>query len=169
MSGESSREPSKSFPIPSPVVIRRIGDRFRASVRDFADLNKIEVVRFGKGDRKIEIMTPIWLAGYDQPVGGGGDRVGGGVPMSHHVHHHGSTSWWGRRTSAGRANPHLCSHLRPRVTANRISDLVILKQSTMTFHRSASLKLPASHRFRSASISATVPSVLNPRNRDSIR
>jgi hypothetical protein len=47
----------RGFPIPSPVVVGRIGDRFRDAVRRFAALNHIPVVRFVKGDRKIAVMT----------------------------------------------------------------------------------------------------------------
>ncbi len=42
------------FPIPSPAVIEKIGTRFRRSVEDFAKANDVPLVRFGKGDRKIE-------------------------------------------------------------------------------------------------------------------
>jgi hypothetical protein len=47
---------SRGFPIPSPAVISRIGDGFRRAVRSFADSNQIPMVKFGKGDRKIEKM-----------------------------------------------------------------------------------------------------------------
>ena len=46
------------FPIPSPVMVGRIGDQFRCSVRSFADANQIPMIKFGKGDRKIEKMKP---------------------------------------------------------------------------------------------------------------
>ena len=46
------------FPIPSPAVIEKIGKRFRRAVEDFAKLNTVPLVRFGKGDRKIEVMRP---------------------------------------------------------------------------------------------------------------
>jgi hypothetical protein len=49
---------SRGFPIPSPAVVARIGDAFRRSVRSFADNNQIPMVKFVKGDRKIETMTP---------------------------------------------------------------------------------------------------------------
>jgi len=49
---------ARGFPIPSPAVVARIGDRFRQSVRSFADANKIAMVGFRKGDRKIEKMKP---------------------------------------------------------------------------------------------------------------
>jgi hypothetical protein len=45
-------------PIPSPALFNSIGNRFRASVRDYTADNHIPVVRFGKGDRKIEVMRP---------------------------------------------------------------------------------------------------------------
>ena len=48
----------RGFPIPSPAVVGRIGDRFRQAVRSFADNNQIPMVIFRKGDRKVEIMTP---------------------------------------------------------------------------------------------------------------
>ena len=48
----------RGFPIPSPVVVGRIGDQFRRSVRSFADANQIPMIKFGKGDRKIEKMKP---------------------------------------------------------------------------------------------------------------
>ena len=48
----------RGFPIPSPVVVARIGDRFRRAVRSFADSNRIRVIKFAKGDRKIEKMKP---------------------------------------------------------------------------------------------------------------
>ena len=34
---------SRGFPIPSPVVVGRIGDQFRRSVRSFVDANQIRV------------------------------------------------------------------------------------------------------------------------------
>jgi len=46
----------RGFPIPSPAVVNRIGERFRDAVRRFADSNRIPVVRFKKGDRKIDVM-----------------------------------------------------------------------------------------------------------------
>ncbi|WP_347350674.1 hypothetical protein [Intrasporangium sp.] len=49
---------SRGFPIPSPAVVARIGDRFRASVRSFAENNRIPLVKFGRGERKIERMRP---------------------------------------------------------------------------------------------------------------
>jgi hypothetical protein len=46
------------FPIPSPAVIEKIGTRFRRSVEDFTKANDVPLVRFAKGDRKIEVMRP---------------------------------------------------------------------------------------------------------------
>ena len=46
------------FPIPSPAVVNRLGERFRTAVDVFAKTNGIPVVRFGKGDRKVEVMRP---------------------------------------------------------------------------------------------------------------
>src|SRR5215207_9372953 len=47
---------SRGFPIPSPAVISRIGDGFRRAVCSFADSNRIPMVRFGRGERKIDRM-----------------------------------------------------------------------------------------------------------------
>ena len=66
----------RGFPIPSPVVVGRIGDQFRRSVRSFADANQIPMIKFGKGDRKIEKMTPH-LARQERPAGPGWRRSGG--------------------------------------------------------------------------------------------
>ena len=43
-------------PIPSPAIMEKIGTAFRRSVRSFADANGVPVLRFAKGDRKIEVM-----------------------------------------------------------------------------------------------------------------
>ena len=45
-------------PIPSPAIFDKIGSRFRRDVARFAEVNDIPVVRFAKGDRKIEVMRP---------------------------------------------------------------------------------------------------------------
>ncbi|UQX13417.1 hypothetical protein [Candidatus Mycobacterium methanotrophicum] len=45
-------------PIPSPAILEKIGAAFRGAVDRFAADNHIPVVRFGKGDRKIEVMRP---------------------------------------------------------------------------------------------------------------
>ena len=46
------------FPIPSPALLERIGLRFRKAVTEFAAEGGIPVVRFAKGDRKLEVMRP---------------------------------------------------------------------------------------------------------------
>ena len=46
------------YPIPSPVVFNQIGERFRRAVGDFADRERIPVVRFAKNDRKADVMGP---------------------------------------------------------------------------------------------------------------
>lgn len=43
-------------PIPSPAIFEKIGLAFRKSVAEFAQDGHIPVVRFGKADRKIEVM-----------------------------------------------------------------------------------------------------------------
>ncbi len=44
------------YQIPSPAILEKIGTAFRKAVDRFAADNKIPVVRFGKNDRKIEVM-----------------------------------------------------------------------------------------------------------------
>ena len=87
------------FPIPSPAVLERIGLGFRKAVTEFAVEHDIPVVRFGKGERKVEVMRPyldrlvragrsgvaaIGVAQEFQRVFTGityhGDEGGGGVP-----------------------------------------------------------------------------------------
>jgi hypothetical protein len=50
------------MPIPSPALMEKIGTRFRRSVESFASSNGIPWVRFGKGDRKIDVMQPYLAA-----------------------------------------------------------------------------------------------------------
>jgi hypothetical protein len=45
-------------PIPSPAIFEKIGLAFRKAVAQFAQDDHIPVVRFGKADRKIEVMRP---------------------------------------------------------------------------------------------------------------
>ena len=46
------------FPIPSPAILEKIGLRFRREVAEFAAGNDIPVIRFAKGERKLEVMRP---------------------------------------------------------------------------------------------------------------
>jgi hypothetical protein len=46
------------YPIPSPAILEKIGTAFRKAVERFVADNKIPVVRFGKNDRKIDVMRP---------------------------------------------------------------------------------------------------------------
>ena len=45
-------------PIPSPAIMEKIGTAFRAAVDRFATGYHIPVVRFGKDDRKVDVMRP---------------------------------------------------------------------------------------------------------------
>jgi hypothetical protein len=45
-------------PIPSPALMEHIGTRFRRSVESYASANGIPWVRFGKDDRKVDVMQP---------------------------------------------------------------------------------------------------------------
>jgi hypothetical protein len=44
------------FPVPSPAILEKIGTAFRRAVSRFAEDEHIPVVRFGKNDRKIDVM-----------------------------------------------------------------------------------------------------------------
>ncbi len=46
------------YPIPSPAIMEKIGTAFRRGVRSFAQANQVPIVKFGKGDRKQEVMRP---------------------------------------------------------------------------------------------------------------
>src|SRR6266446_8766778 len=46
------------MPIPSPALMEKISTRFRRSVESFASANGIPWVRFGKDDRKADVMAP---------------------------------------------------------------------------------------------------------------
>jgi len=43
-------------PIPSPAIMEKIGTRFRRSVKAFAEADRIPIVRFSRGDRKLDVM-----------------------------------------------------------------------------------------------------------------
>ena len=68
---------------PDPVAGDHGEDRHRVppTVKEFAEAEHIPVVRFGKDDRKIDVMRPLpGRAGRHRPVRGGRDRGGAGVP-----------------------------------------------------------------------------------------
>ena len=46
------------FPILSPAIMEKIWLRFRKEVAEFARDNDIEVIRFAKGEHKLEVMRP---------------------------------------------------------------------------------------------------------------
>jgi hypothetical protein len=47
-------------PIPSPAIMSKMGDRFRAAVTAFAEGNDIPIVRFNSDDRQIDLVRPLW-------------------------------------------------------------------------------------------------------------
>ena len=53
-------------PIPSPALMDQIGQRFRHAVDTFTEANHIPVVRFGKGQRKVDVMRPLMRAAAAQ-------------------------------------------------------------------------------------------------------
>jgi hypothetical protein len=48
-----------SYPIASPALFEKIGTRFRDDVRRFTADHGVPMVRFKKGDRKIDVMRPL--------------------------------------------------------------------------------------------------------------
>src|SRR4051794_16296805 len=50
------------YPIPSPAIMERIGTSFRRAVNGFGQDHHIPLVRFGKDDRKIDVMRPYVAA-----------------------------------------------------------------------------------------------------------
>ncbi|MQB02289.1 MAG: hypothetical protein GEU78_18985, partial [Actinobacteria bacterium] len=44
------------YPIPSPAIFEKIGTAFRRSISAFAEAEHVPLVRFRKGDRKIDVM-----------------------------------------------------------------------------------------------------------------
>ncbi len=46
--------------IPSPAIMTKIGDRFRAAVTAFAESEGIPVLRFKGDDRQIDMVRPYW-------------------------------------------------------------------------------------------------------------
>jgi hypothetical protein len=46
------------LPVPSPALFDKIGQKFRRSVASFAEANHIPWVKFGKDDRKADVMAP---------------------------------------------------------------------------------------------------------------
>ena len=70
------------MPIPSPALMEQ--DRARGSAGRWTPSpmpNGIPWVKFGKDDRKIDVMPPyLEAAGRHRAVRGGGDRRGAGVP-----------------------------------------------------------------------------------------
>jgi hypothetical protein len=46
------------FPIPSPAILEKIGLRFRRAVDEYAADHDMPVIRFAKGERKLQVMRP---------------------------------------------------------------------------------------------------------------
>jgi hypothetical protein len=76
------------FPIPSPAILERLGLRFRKAVVEFAAEHNIPVIRFARGQRKLEVRRPhvdhVIRAGRSEVAVIGG---GSGVPAGVHRHH----------------------------------------------------------------------------------
>ncbi len=52
----------RGFPIPSPAALGKIGDGFRQAMARYAEANGIPWIKFGKGDRKIDVIRPYLRA-----------------------------------------------------------------------------------------------------------
>jgi hypothetical protein len=49
----------RGFPIPSPAAVGKNGNAFRRAIEGYACANGIPLIRFAKGDRKIEVVRPL--------------------------------------------------------------------------------------------------------------
>jgi hypothetical protein len=70
----------RGMPIASPAVFDQIGARFRDGIRRYAQANRIPVVKFRRGDRKVEVMRPRRAVGVEAdlaqcPASGRRDRL----------------------------------------------------------------------------------------------
>jgi hypothetical protein len=54
------------MPIPSPALLEKISQRFRRPVESFAEANGIPWVKFGKEDRKADVMAPYLKKAAEQ-------------------------------------------------------------------------------------------------------
>ncbi len=52
----------RGFPIPSPAALGRNGNAFRKAIEGYALASGIPLIRFGKGDRKIDVVRPLLAA-----------------------------------------------------------------------------------------------------------
>ena len=50
----------RGFPIPSPALLGKIGQRYTAAIERFAARNSIPIVRFQRGESKEERARPYW-------------------------------------------------------------------------------------------------------------
>jgi hypothetical protein len=66
------------YPIPSPAIMEKMGTAFRYAVTLFAQANHIPVVRFHKGDRKIDVIGRYLAA----QAAAGRSAVGGAIGMA---------------------------------------------------------------------------------------
>lgn len=53
-------------PIPSPAIFEQIGSRFRAQVDRFAAAHQVPLIRFSKGERKLDRVLPLLEAAEKQ-------------------------------------------------------------------------------------------------------
>ncbi|MDQ6947522.1 MAG: hypothetical protein M3256_14925 [Actinomycetota bacterium] len=47
-------------PIPSPAIMNKIGEKFRAAVSAYAESADIPIIRFKAADRQIDLVRPYW-------------------------------------------------------------------------------------------------------------
>lgn len=52
-------------PITSPAIFEQIGNKFRAAIRGWAQVNDIPMIRFSAGDRKADVMAPYLATARD--------------------------------------------------------------------------------------------------------
>jgi len=52
----------RGFPIPSPAAVGKNGNAFGLAMSRYAETNGIPLIRFAKGDRKIDVVRPLLAA-----------------------------------------------------------------------------------------------------------
>ena len=114
----------RANPIPSPALFTKIGNDFRKAVMDFAADKHIPVIRFSKGDRKIEVMRPYLdkattpgivaigvaqefqsvFTGYKRPAATPGPPHFSFAKADRRVTVYYFTPWWSRSSASTRAS-----------------------------------------------------------------
>jgi hypothetical protein len=89
----------RGFPIPSPVALGKIGQRYRDAIDRFALRNRVPVVQFAKGACKEDVARPYMQAA---------EREGRFGAVMIGVAQEKLMGWKGYREGGSDAHPHFC-------------------------------------------------------------